>query len=698
MNSEDSSNRVSFLFEGQKIVFESGFIAKQADQSVLVRWNDSALLLTLCVSRQKVGSNFLPLTVEFQDNLFSVSKIPGGFFRREGKPSEYSTLSARIVDRAIRPLFPKDFGHEVQIVISPFSVDHSLDIRVLAVLSASLALNCSHLPIQRAFASASVGLINNEFVLNPSYEQLQKSDLEMFVVANEEKVSMIEIAANQLPESKVLEAIRFAHKKIVKLINVQKEFFKNILIIKKNYQVEEKSVFAKLDQEISEVFGPKVDKWISSSDHEKKELMQVLEQEVVERFQNHPTLQEESDWESTVLTKLSELVKQKVRSFTVTNKKRIDERSYTDLRQLSCVIDYLPIVHGSAIFNRGETQTLSTVTLGTVSSQKMIDDLTLDSASNFMHHYKALPFSMGVAQKLRGLSRREIGHGFLGEKALKRIMPAVEEFPYTIRVASEVLASNGSTSQAAICSASLALMTAGVPIKNPVAGVAIGLIKAGQDYHLLSDIQAWEDFFGDMDFKVAGTKEGICSAQLDLKIDGLPIAVIDKILFQAKTDRFKILEVMTKMIASSRRQVAKNAIKFKKLKLQSDEIKLLVGSNGQTIKKIIADHNEPKIDIQEDGSVFIYHQNDNVLNLVEEVIVKLIKPVEVGEVFSGVVDNIVDYGAFVKLDNKKVNGLIHVSNLSDRYVDSVEKVVKKGQKVKVKVIGFNKNKINLKLV
>ena len=694
----NGSNKVNFDFEGSKIVFEKGFIAKQADQSIVVRWNDTVLLLTLCVSNQKISSNFLPLTVEFQDNLFSVSKIPGGFFRREGKPSEYSTLSARIVDRAIRPLFPKNFGHEVQIVISPLSVDHTLDIRVAAVLGASLALNCSNLPINQTFAAASIGLINNQFILNPSYEELQKSDLEMFLVANENEVSMIEVSANQLPESKILEAIRFGHEKIVKLISAQKEFFKNIFIVKKDYALEEAIKFSSVDEKIAKHFDSKINHWIASGSVEKKDLMQSLEAEVIEHFQTDFAHETDSEWENIILSKFSAFVQQKVRNFTIENKKRIDQREYSDLRALSCVIDYLPIVHGSAIFNRGQTQTLSTVTLGTVSNQKMIDDLTLDSTSHFMHHYKALPFSMGTAQKLRGISRREIGHGFLGEKALKRILPSVESFPYTIRVASEVLASNGSTSQAAICSASLALMVAGVPIKGPVAGVAIGLIKDGEQYHLLSDIQAWEDFYGDMDFKIAGTEKGICSIQLDLKIRGLPINIIDKVLFQGKDDRLKILTVMTKMIAASRQEVAKNAVKFKKLKLQTSEIKLVVGSNGQTIKRIIAEHNEPKIDIQEDGSVLIYHQNQQMLNLVEEAINDLIKPVEVGEEFSGVVDNIAEYGAFVKLDKKKVSGLIHISNLSDHYVDDVNKLLKKGQKVRVKIIGFNKNKINLKLV
>lgn len=697
MSLDSRSNKVEFLFEGQKIVFEKGFIAKQADQSIVVRWNDNVVLLTLCVSNQPTSSNFLPLTVEFQDNLFSVSKIPGGFFRREGKPSEYSTLSARIVDRAIRPLFPKYFNYEIQVIISPFSIDHSLDIRVVAILNASVALNCSQLPIDTPFAAASIGYIGGKFIFNPSYEELQKSDLEMFLVGNEKEISMIEVSANQLPESTIVEAISFGHAKIVKLIELQKQFFRSILIVKKGYALEALPEIKMIDSELKENFSTKIGDWINSVQDRKRDLMQLLEQEVVDYFQEKVP-EEGTDWEKIVLTRFAKLVQEEIRQFTVENKKRIDQREYDQLRPLSCVIDYLPVVHGSAIFNRGETQTLSTVTLGAISSQKMIDDITLDSSSFFMHHYKAPPFSMGIAQKLRGISRREIGHGSLGEKALKRILPDVSDFPYTIRVASEVLASNGSTSQAAICSASLALMAAGVPIKEPVAGIALGLIKTNQEYHLLSDIQFWEDSCGDMDFKVAGTKEGICSLQLDLKIHGLPIHVIDKALLQGKVDRLKILTVMDKMIAVSRKQVSKNAMKFRKLQLAPDEVKIVIGSNGQTIKKIIADHNQPKIDIQSDGSVLIYHQNVHILDSIEDTILGLIKPVEVGEVFWGIVDNIMEYGAFVKLENKNVSGLIHISKLSDGYVDNVAKVLKKGQRVRVQVIDINQKKINLKLV
>ncbi len=703
MVSEIGSETV-FKFEGQNIVFEKKRIAKQADQAFVVRWNQNTLLSTLCVGKFPTKSNFVPLTVEFQDNLFSVNKIPGGFFRREGKPSEYSTLSARIVDRAVRHLFPKDFRHEVQIIVNPLSIDHTLDIRVVAVLSASLLLNTSELPIDHLFAGVSVGYIDGEFIFNPSYKQLQKSELEMFLVAGKKEISMIEVKASELPESKILEAIQFGHNKIVNLIKIQEQFLKDMLITKKSYESEKTQ---ELEGKIWELFSDQIENWIKSPNQDKPELLEVLEKRVFEQLkvkmeaEGNNDFEDETALENSVLTSLSKILQEKVREKTVKTRKRIDGRSFSEVRKISCKIDYLPIIHGSAVFSRGETQTLSTVTLETMESQKKVDDLTTDSTNCFMHHYKSLPFSMGTVQRLRGLSRREIGHGFLGEKALKTVLPESSNFPYTIRVASEVLASNGSTSQAAICSASLALMAAGVPIKGAVAGIAIGLIKEGDEYHLLSDIQSWEDFYGDMDFKVAGTEKGVCSIQLDLKIKGLPVEVIDKVLLQGKKDRLKVLEIMNKVIPVARQNLAEKAMKFIKMKLEKDEITALIGPGGKNIKEMILKHSqesEPVINIQNNNEVLVYHQNQEVLNLIKKEILGSVKPIEVDEILFGVVDGITEYGGFVKLEGKNKSGLIHISNLSNKFVRNVKEILKEGQRVKVKVISLEKNKVGLKLI
>lgn len=691
-----------FFYQGQKITVEKNLFARQSDNAFLVRWNNSVVLVTLCVGKSPMAVNFVPLTIEFQENLFSVGKIPGGFNRREGRISQYSSLSARIVDRAIRSFFPKDFCYETQIFINPMAVDHSLDLRVVAVLATSLVLNTSDLPFDSILAGVTVGFIDNAFIINPSYEVMKKSKLEMFLTGTETKINMIEVSSAELTEEQILQAIKFGHENIIEVIKIQKQILADFTITKKTYpQVTRDNNFKNIREKINLNFAKKIEKLLNEDDGEirKKENI-ILEKEIIEHFKPLFLNEETSKWTSLLLNEYNQIIREKFRKNIILQKKRIDQRAYDEIRLVSCKNDILPVVHGSAYFQRGETQTLSVVTLATKKKNKIVDDLTIDTTNSFFHHYRSLPFSLGITQRAGSISRREIGHGALGEKALRRVLPSFENFPYAIRVASEVLASNGSTSQAAICSASLALFSAGVPIKNAVAGIAVGLIKENDRYLLLSDIQAWEDFYGDMDFKIAGTKNGICSIQLDLKIDGLPLEIIEKILVKGKTDRDKVLVEMNKIIDKPRPEVATSALKYAKLEIDSKEIGLVIGPNGKNIKQITSNFPSLEIEIDEKGIIYLFHNQKNKLQEVINSIKTLIKPEEafkIGMILDGKIDGITKYGAFVKLSDKK-NGLIHISTLSNGYVTDVKKFLKLGQLVKVKILNINeKNQIELKL-
>ena len=697
----------AFVYNNQKIVVETNKIASQTERSFVIKWNNSVVLVTLGVSNTSKDTNFLPLTVDFKENFYSIGKIPGGFFRREGKPSEYAVLSARIIDRSIRNFFPKDFRNEVQIIINPLAVDYSIDLRVVAVLGTSLALNTSSLPFNQALAAVHVGLIADKIVFNPDAEQSRVSDLNMFIVGNETQISMIEIDANQISETRLMQIIRATHKEIQKIIAIQKTV--NQMIPRKTTQFELFQIDPAINNLVREKVAPELDRIIAiGNQHQEQEirlqkLIKTLKTDLKSvydaRFATELTLIE---WNNQVDQSINQLLKSKVRHYTIQNQHRIDQRKFDELRSINCEIDYLPIVHGSAVFNRGQTQTLSVVTLRPVSEQQIIDNLTKEENKNFMHHYNSAPFAIGGVSPMRGVSRREIGHGFLGEKALKKILPTTDSFPYTIRIVTEVLQSNGSTSQAAICSAVLALLAAGVPVKDNLAGVAIGLIKESNsdNYHILTDIQAWEDFYGDMDFKVAGGTQGICAIQLDLKIPGLPIEVIAKILEKARQARFKILAQMAKVIHKPRSELAPNTLKFAKLKIEPENISTLIGPSGKNIKKIIKSTGDADINIQEDGEVLIYHQDQKMLNKARKIINELFQKVEINKTYHGFVTKITDFGAFIQLEDRLEIGLIHVSKIAKTFVKDITNFVQVNDKVLVKVINVDlqQNRISLELL
>lgn len=694
-----------FIYNDQQIIVETQQIANKTEKSFVIRWNNSVVLVTIGVSPDKKDCNFLPLIVEFKENLYSAGKIPGGFFRREGKPSEYAILSARLIDRSIRNLFPKRLRNDIQIIINPLAVDYSIDIRVVAVLATSLALNASSLPFKTEIAAINVGLVNDEIIFNPVPEKMGRGDLNLFVAGTEDKINMIELDANQIGEEKLLTILNKAHREIQKLITFQKEVLAEL-----EKQTNEWNYFepqAEIGELLTTELKDGLQKLLEITDGQnrqkalqalykttKKTLLPIYEQQ----FSSTMT---KDGWNEQLDHFLEGLLQKLVRHQITTNEKRIDGRDLETVRELKCQIDFLPIVHGSAVFNRGQTQTLSTVTLGPISEQQIIDNLTKEESKYFMHHYNSPPFSVGTVAPIRGVSRREIGHGFLGEKALKRIMPSLEAFPYTTRIVSEVLQSNGSTSQAAICSSVLALLSAGVPIKNSIAGIAMGLIKNSENnYQILTDIQAWEDFYGDMDFKIAGSEKGICAIQLDLKIDGLPLELLAEILAKAKAARLKILQTMANTISKPRLHLAKNALKFLKLKIHPDEIGLLVGPSGKNVKKIIQDTNNSDITIKDNGEILVYNKDQKMIDKVKTTIESLFQKVEVDGVYQGVITKILDFGAFVKIGKSHNQGLIHISKLSKKFVKNIEDVVKVGDKVKVKVLKINeiKKQISLELI
>ncbi len=694
-----------FTYNDQQITVETHQIANKTEKSFVIRWNNSVVLVTVGVSQEKKDCNFLPLTVEFKENLYSAGKIPGGFFRREGKPSEYAILSARIIDRSIRNLFPKTLRNDIQIIINPLAVDYSIDLRVIAVLATSLALNASGLPFQTEIAAVNVGLLKGEVIFNPTPEKISGADLNLFVAGTSDKINMIELDANQITEAELLAILTKAHQEIKKIITFQKTVLKELSRQDKEWSYFEPQV--QIGILLRNEFQAGLDKLLAIYDgQDRQTALQTMYKKVKEKLQ--PVYEEQfastltkDGWNEQLDYHLEQLLQNLVRQQIKTNGKRIDNRDLETVRDLKCQIDFLPIVHGSAVFNRGQTQTLSTVTLGPISEQQIIDNLTEEESKYFMHHYNSPPFSVGTVAPMRGVSRREIGHGFLGEKALKRIMPSLEDFPYTTRIVSEVLQSNGSTSQAAICSSVLALLSAGVPIKNSIAGIAMGLIKNSEtDYQILTDIQAWEDFYGDMDFKIAGSDQGICAIQLDLKIDGLPLELLAEILHQAKQARLKILQTMAGTIAKPRLELAKNALKFLKLKIKPDEISLLIGPSGKNVKKIIHDTNNSDITIKDNGEILVYNKDQKMIDKVKATIDGLFQKVEVNEIYEGVITKIVDFGAFVKIGNSHNQGLIHISKLSKKFINNIEDVVKVGDHVKVKVLKINelKKQISLELI
>ena len=695
-------------FYGRKIVVEHGQVAKQADGAVLVRYGDTVVLSTAVVSKSaNLLSDFFPLMVLYQEKLYSVGKIPGGFIKREGRPTDAATLAARMIDRPLRPLFPEDFKNEVQIVNTVLSVDQDNSPELTALFGSSLATCISKIPFNGPVAAVKVGRVDGEFIINPTVEQSEKSDIDLTVAGTKDAINMVEAGAREASEDDMLEALMFGHEAIKKLIAFEEEVIKAIGVEKMEY--EKLEITDELRSEVDSIVRDRLDKALRIKDKlDKYSAIDNLEKEVIEKYksENEDTMKPEELKE--LLTKVALIFHgveyELFRNIVVKEKTRADGRRMDEIRPLSTDIDLLPRCHGSALFTRGQTQSLATVTLGALGEHQILDGLGIEDAKRFILHYNFPPFSVGETGRYGATGRREIGHGALGERALSYVIPSEEEFPYTIRVVSEILESNGSSSQATICAGTMALMAAGVPIKKPVAGIAMGLITHEDDYTILTDIQGMEDHLGDMDFKVAGTRDGITALQMDIKIDGINREILKEALAQAKKARFEILDVIEKQIDKPREDVSKYAPKTEVFMINPDKIKDVIGRGGEMITKIILecsnvntvnDINAVKVDLEDDGRVIIYHTDRDVINRTADRIKDIAREVEIGKTYTCKVVSIQDFGIFVELW-PGCEGLIHVSQLDTKRVDKPSDLFKVGDEVIAIATGYDKKgKLNL---
>lgn len=689
-------------FHGRKIIVEHGELAKQADGAVLVRYNDTVVLTAAVVSKNvNLLSDFFPLTVNYQEKLYSVGKIPGGFIKREGRPSEAATLAARMIDRPMRPLFPEEFKNEVQVISTVLSVDQDCSPELTAMLASSLAVSISKIPFNGPIAGVKVGRVDGKFVINPTPEQLERSELDLTVAGTKDAINMVESSAKQVSEDIMLEALMFGHKAVKELIKFEEKIIKEIGEEKMEY--ETLTPDKEMIERITALATKKMDKALRIKDKLKKyAAIDEVKEEIIELYtkENEEILkdQELKELLAKVNMVLSDIEYNLFRSIVVKEKKRADGRKMDEIRPLSTGIDLLPRTHGSALFTRGETQALSVTTLGALGEHQIIDGLGLEDQKRFMLHYNFPQFSVGETGRYGAPGRREIGHGALGEKALAQVIPSEEEFPYTIRVVSEILESNGSSSQASICAGCMSLMAAGVPIKAPVAGIAMGLITHEDEYTILTDIQGMEDHLGDMDFKVAGTKDGITALQMDIKIKGITEEILKEALAQAKKARLEILKVIAKQIKEPRKEVSKYAPKMETFMINPAKIKDVIGRGGETITKIICEAsnvtevtnvNAVKVDLEDDGRVVIYHTDRDIINKTKQMIEEIVREVEVGKIYEAKVVKIEDFGCFVQLW-PGCEGLVHVSQLANERVDKVEDVVKLGDEIIVKALGPDK--------
>ena len=696
-------------FRGRKLVIEQGEYAKQADGAVLVRYGDTVILSTAVVSdNANILSDFFPLMVLYQEKLYSVGKIPGGFIKREGRPTDAATLAARMIDRPMRPMFPEDFRNEVQVVNTVLSVDTDNSPELAAMFGSSLATSISQIPFDGPIAGVKVGRVNGEFIINPTPDELEKSDIDLTVAGTTEAINMVEAGSKEVSEEDMLEALMFGHEAVKELCEFQKTIIKEIGLPKMEY--EKLDITDKLREEVKSLAADKLDSAMRIKEKlAKYEAIDNVKKEVVSKYE-----EENSDLDkdelNILLTKVK-LVLESIeydifRSITVNEKTRADGRAMNEIRPLSGEIDILPRTHGSAVFTRGETQALAVTTLGALNEYQALDGISLEAEKHFMLHYNFPQFSVGETGRYGAPGRREIGHGALGERCLKQVMPSEEEFPYTVRVVSEILESNGSSSQATICAGCMSLMAAGVPIKAPVAGIAMGLItsKDEKDYTILTDIQGMEDHLGDMDFKVGGTRKGICSLQMDIKIKGITKQILKEALAQAKEARMKILDMMEGIIAEPRKEVSKYAPKTEIFKINPDKIKDVIGKGGDMITKIILeashvnsvnDVNAVKVDLADDGTVTIYHMDKEIIDKTREMIENVAREVEIGKIYTGKVVDIHDFGCFVRLW-EGCEGLVHVSQLANERVEKPSDVVSVGDEILVKATGYDKKgKLNL---
>ena len=685
---------------GRKLTLETGKLAGLANGSVLVRYGDTVVLVDVTASKEpRDGIDFFPLSVDYEEKLYAVGKIPGSYTKREGKPSDKAILTSRAIDRPLRPLFPKDFRNDVCVVATVLSVEQDNQPEICAMIGASAALSISDIPFGGPTAAVAVGYVNDEIVINPTEEQRKNSRLTLTVAGTKDKIAMIEAGADEIPDNIMLEAIKKAHKEIKKLCTFISKMQKEIG--KPKFEYKSFAVDEEIYNEIEKNYKDKMYEAVQAVDKEvRDENIDKLTDEIVAYFTEKVGEEKTEELMSDIATSIHDLEKKCVREMIYKEHKRPDGRKIDEIRPLSCEVGLLPRVHGSALFTRGQTQVLSVATLGMISEEQTLDGIDEEESKRYMHHYNFPAYSVGEARPTRGPGRREIGHGALAEKALVPVIPSVEDFPYAIRVVSEVLSSNGSTSQASICGSTLALMDAGVPIKKPVAGISTGLVTdpdGSDDYIMLTDIQGIEDFFGDMDFKVGGTKDGITAIQVDIKIDGLTYDIIKEAFERTKVARDYILdEIMLKQISEPRKEVSKYAPRIVNTTISVDKIKDVIGPGGKMINKIIGETGV-KIDIEEDGKVFIYSSDMEAAKKALTMIEEIAREIEVNQIYEGTVVRILNFGAFVDIGGGK-EGLLHISKISKERVNKVEDVLQIGDRVKVKVIEIDdQDRINLSM-
>lgn len=691
-------------FLGRKLVVETGELAKQANGSVLVRYGDTVILSVCVMGKNTITADFFPLTVLYQEKLYSVGKIPGGFIKREGRPTDEATLAARIIDRPIRPMFDENLRNEIQVINTVLSVDQDNSPIMAALFGSSLCLGISDIPFDGPVAGVVVGKIGKQFILNPTAEELEQSSLNLTVAGTKDAICMVEAGAQELSEKDMLEALMFGHEHIKTLCDFQARIIDEIGALKKELVVQK--ISEELENAVREYATKDMLAAIQIKD--KLESYEQIESVKTAALENFAEVYADDENIEQILKDVKKVVDsiegEEVRRLITDKKIRPDGRKMDEIRHLDAQVDLLPRTHGSALFTRGETQSLATTTLGAIGEHQILDGLGIEDTKRFMLHYNFPQFSVGETGRYGSPGRREIGHGALGERALAQVIPSEEEFPYTIRVVSEILESNGSSSQATICAGCLSLMAAGVPIKKPVAGIAMGLISNGKKYTILTDIAGLEDHMGDMDFKVAGTRDGICALQMDIKIKGVTKEILKEALAQAKKARLEILDVMEDCIKEPRKELSPYAPKIETFKIDPERIKDVIGRGGEMITKIILDASHVssvndkdavKVDLEDDGRVIIYHTDFDVIAKTKEMILDCVRVVEEGEIYTGTITKVEDFGCFVELWSG-CEGLVHVSQLAHERIDKPSSLFKVGDKIVVKSLGYDtRGRLNL---
>ena len=691
-------------FYGRKITVEIGELAKQTNGSALVRYGDTAVISAAVMSKNAITADFFPLTVLYQERLYSVGKIPGGFIKREGKPTEAATLASRLIDRPLRPLFAEGFRNEVQVINTVLSVDQDNSPEMTAMLGASIALSISDIPFEGPIAGVVVGRVNGEFVINPTSEEMEKTDLTLTVAGTKDAINMVEAGSKEVSEEVMIDALMFGHDAIKKLIAFEEEIVEKIG--KEKIVVELAHFDEEFEADVRSFATDKMNTAIQIKEKlEKYAAIDKVKEDTIEYVTEKYEGSEELEKLLSDASKIVDIIEgEEVRNLITIDKVRPDGRDMDEIRPLSASIDLLARTHGSALFTRGQTQVLATTTLGALGEHQILDGLGIEDEKRFMLHYNFPAFSVGETGRYGSPGRREVGHGALGERALLQVMPSEEEFPYTVRVVTEVLESNGSSSQASICSGCLSLMAAGVPIKAPVAGIAMGLITKDDKYTILTDIQGLEDHMGDMDFKVAGTREGICALQMDIKIKGVTKEILEEALAQAKKARMQILDVMEEVISKPREELSPYAPKIEMININPEKIKDVIGRGGEMITKIILeasnvktvnDKDAVKVDLEDDGRVIVYHNDINVIRKTIEMIESVIREVEDGKIYEVKVVKVEEFGCFVQLW-PGCEGLVHVSQLALEHVNKPSDIVKVGDILTVKSMGYDKKgRLNL---